>query len=152
MNNKLLCWYIHVDIEPYLFFRSCSRRSCSSLSRCSRACLRFSARTRAASSWLLVPADGLLVGAAGVVEAVVAAAVAAGAADGAGLPVEAAGGEAAEAAGSTFGAAGEAADATAGLREGGVSGAVDTTMAGTLLESIREKTKRGQVVLMFLKT
>lgn len=130
--------HIHIDIESDLFLCSCSRRSCSSLSRCSRACLRFSARARAASSGSLVPADGLLAGAAGVVEAGAAA-------EGPGLLVEAAAGGAggaAEAAGSTFGAAGEAADTTAGLREGGVTGAEDTTMAGTLLESVRGKTER----------
>lgn len=86
----------------------------------------------------MVPADGLLAGAAGAAEA----AAAAGVAEGAGLLAEAAAGETAEAAGSTFGTAGEAADTTSGLREGGVSGAEDTTMAGTLLEPVRAKTKR----------
>lgn len=43
-----------------LLLFSCSSRSCSSLSRCSRARLRFSASTRAASSGSLVPAEGLL--------------------------------------------------------------------------------------------
>ncbi len=133
-----------------LFLRSCSRRSCSSLSRCSRACLRFSVRARAASSGSLVPADGLPVGAAGAEAA--AAAAAAGAAEGVGLPAEAAAGEAAEAAGSTFGTAGEADDTTGGLREGGVRGAEDTTMAGTLPESVREKTNKRQEMLMFVKT
>ncbi len=142
-----------------LFLRSCSRRSCSSLSRCSRACLRFSVRARAASSGSLVPADGLPVGAAGAEAAgaeaaaeAAAAAAAAGAAEGAGLPAEAAAGEAAEAAGSTFGTAGEADDTTGGLREGGVRGAEDTTMAGTLPESVREKTNKCQEMLMFVKT
>lgn len=72
-----------------------------------------------------MPAEGLL----------------AGAAEGAGLPVEAEAGEAAtaaavmvEAAGSTFGAAGDAAETTGGLMEGGVRGAEETTMAGTLPE------------------
>lgn len=106
-----------------LFLCSCSRRSCSSRSLCSRACRRFSARARAASSGSLVPADGLLAGAAGVEAAGAGAGLAAG-----------------EAAGSTLGTAGEAADTTGGLREGGVTGAEDTTMAGTLLESVREAT------------
>lgn len=70
-----------------------------------------------------MPADGLLAGAAGV--------------EGAG-----AGEAAAEAAGSAVVTAGEAADTTGGLREGGVTGAVDTTMAGTLLETVRERTKK----------
>lgn len=87
----------------------------------------------------MVPADGLLAGAAGVETAA--------AVEGAGLLVEATAGEAAEAAGSTFGTAEEAADTTGGLREGGVAGAEDTTMAGTLLESIREKTKRQNIVM-----
>lgn len=97
-----------------------------------------------------MPADGLPAGAVGV-EAAAAVAAAAGAAGGAGLPVEAAAGGAAEATGSTFGTAGEAADTGAGLWEGGVTGAEDTTMAGTLLESGREKTKRGQEMVRFLK-
>lgn len=42
-----------------LSFSSCSRRSWSSLSLCFRACLRFSAKIRAASSGSLVPAMGL---------------------------------------------------------------------------------------------
>lgn len=74
-----------------------------------------------------MPADGLLAGAAGV--------------EGAGLPAVA-GEAAAEAAGSTSGVAGEAADTTGGLREGGVTGALDTTMAGTLLETVREERKQ----------
>lgn len=78
-----------------------------------------------------MPADGLLAGAAGVETAA--------AVEGARILVVEA--EAAEAAGSPFGTAGEAADTTGVLREGGVAGAEDTTMAGTLLESIREKTK-----------
>lgn len=82
-----------------------------------------------------MPADGLLAGAAGV-----EAAAAAGAAGGAGLLVEAAAGDAAEADGSTTGTATEAVDPTGGLREGGVTGAEDTTMAGTLLESAEETT------------
>lgn len=132
---------VDLDVTADLFLCSCSRRSCSSLSRCSRACLRFSARARAASSGSLVPADGLLVGAAGVDAAAAAAAVVVvvvvGAAEGAGLAATA--GEAAEAAGSTLGTAGEAADTTGGLREGGVTGAEDTTMAGT---SVREETEK----------
>ena len=128
-----------------LFLCSCSRRSCSSLSRCSRACLRFSARARAASSGSLVPAEGLLVGAAGVEAAAAAAAAAAvvvvvvvvGAAEGAGLV--AAAGEAAETVGSTLDTAGEAAETTGGLREGGVTGAEDTTMAGTSEETKRQR-------------
>lgn len=55
-------------ISSHLFLFSCSSRSCSSLSRCSRARLRFSASTRAASSGSVVPAEGLLVGAAGAEE------------------------------------------------------------------------------------
>lgn len=106
----------HPCTEPDLFLCSCSRRSCSSFSRCSRACLRFSARMRAASSGSVVPADGLPAG------------------------VETTAGDAAEAVGSTLGAAGEAADTTGGPREGGVAGAEDTVMAGTLPETVREKT------------
>lgn len=75
-----------------------------------------------------MPADGLLAGAAGVEAA----------AGGAGLLVEAAGGDAAEVASSTPSTAPEAVDTTSGLREGGVTGAEDTTMAGTLLESAEE--------------
>ncbi|TNN89093.1 hypothetical protein EYF80_000381 [Liparis tanakae] len=57
------CVSRHIMNEtPDLSFSSCSRRSCSSFSRCSRACRRFSARMRAASSWLLVPAMGLAAG------------------------------------------------------------------------------------------
>lgn len=82
----------------------------------------------------MVPADGLLAGAAGVVVVEAAAAAAEGAGEGEGLLVEAAAGEALEATGSTFGTAGEAADTTTGLREGGVTGTEDTTMAGTLPE------------------
>ena len=130
---------VDLDVMSDLFLCSCSRRSCSSLSRCSRACLRFSARARAASSGSLVPADGLLVGAAGVEAAAAAAAVAVvvvGAAEGAG--------EAAEAAGSTLGTAGEAADTTGGLREGGVTGAEDTTMAGTSVRGETEKQRHSR--------
>lgn len=50
------------DHNTNLSFSSCSRRSSSSLSLCSRACLRFSARMRVASSGLLVPAMGLAEG------------------------------------------------------------------------------------------
>lgn len=56
-------WSVRMFLD--LLRRSCSRRSCSSLSRCSRACRLFSARARAASSGSLVPADGLVVGATG---------------------------------------------------------------------------------------
>lgn len=79
-----------------------------------------------------MPADGLLAGAAGVEATAVA-----GVGEGAGLLVEAATVEAAEATGSTFGTAGEAADTTGRLREGGVTSAEDTTMAGTLVESVK---------------
>lgn len=128
-----------------LFLCSCSRRSCSSLSRCSLACLRFSARTRAASSGLLVPADGLLAGAVGV------EAVEAGAAVEAAAVVVTEGAAAAAAAdGSTLGAAEEADVTTGGLREGGVTGAEDTTMAGTLEEAVRETTKRRREIKRLL--
>lgn len=80
-----------------------------------------------------MPADGLLAGAAGVEAA-------AGVAGGAAILVEAAAGDAAEAAGCTLGIAAEAVDTTGGLREGGVTGAEDTTMAGTLLEPVEETT------------
>lgn len=63
-----------------------------------------------------------------------------GVAEGAGLLVRAVAGEAAEAVSSTLGTAAEAVDTTGGLREGGVTGAEDTTMAGTLLESVKETT------------
>lgn len=109
------------------FLCSCSRRSCSSLSRCSLACLRFSARARAASSGSLVPADGLLAGAAGLEAAAAAVAVAVVV-----VVVEAAAGEAAA---STLGTAGEETDTTGGVEEGGGVSADDTTMAGTLLET-----------------
>lgn len=131
LQSVYTCEMLRRQSDSNLFLCSCSRRSCSSLSRCSRACLRFSARTRAASSGSLVPADGLLAGAAGVEAA-------AGAAGGAGLLTEAGAGVAAEAAGTTPGTATEAVDTTGGLREGGVTGAEDTTMAGTLLESAEE--------------
>ncbi|TNN57373.1 hypothetical protein EYF80_032449 [Liparis tanakae] len=139
-------------------------------------------RTRAASSGLLVPADGRpdagpveegaaegadlaaggadlaaegadlaeAGGAAGLGEGGAAGLGAAGGAAGLG----AAGGAAAEAAGSPLGAAGvapeapeapeasEASEAPAGLRTGGVTGAEDTTMAGTPPESTRGKRRR----------
>lgn len=93
-----------------------------------------------------MPADGLLAGAAGVAAA--AAVAAEVVAEGEGLLAEAAAGEAA---GSTLGTAGEDAATSWGLREGGVIGAEDTTMAGTLPESIREKTKKGEEMILFLK-
>lgn len=86
---------------------------------------------RAASSGLLVPTDGLPDGAAGPVEE--------GAAEGAGFA--AAGGAVGLAAGAV-GVAPEAPEAPAGLRTGGVTGAEDTTMAGTPPESMRGKTRR----------
>lgn len=109
-------------ISSDLFLFSCSRRSCSSLSRCSRACLRFSASTRAASSGSLVPAEGLLADAAGAEEEEEEE----GAAEAVGL------GGGADA--SMAGAAGEATAAAGGLGEGGEAGLADTTMAGRGLE------------------
>ncbi len=108
-----LCWPSLVVfwgiLKPSdLSFSSCSRRSCSSLSLCSRACLRFSARMRAASSGSLVPAMGLADG------------------EGAG---DAAGTEGAEWTGS---GGGEAAVVVAGVPGAwGEAAAEDSTMAGT---------------------
>lgn len=113
MNHQAGCFGASSD----LFLCSCSSRSCSSLSRCSRACLRFSASTRAASSGSLVPADGLPAEGEGAVEGVRVAATEA-----------AAGGAAA----SMTGTAGEA--TVTGLGEGGAGGPEDTTMAGTVLQ------------------
>jgi len=88
---------------------------------------------------LLVPTDGLPDGAAGPVEEGAAEGAGFAAAGGAGLA--AAGGAVGLAAGAV-GVAPEAPEAPAGLRTGGVTGAEDTTMAGTPPESMRGKTRR----------
>lgn len=115
-------------ISSHLFLFSCSSRSCSSLSRCSRARLRFSASTRAASSGSLVPAEGLLVGAAGAEEEEEGAAGAGEAA------TEASAGGADASMAET---AGEAGVAAGGVGEGGEVGP-----AGTGLEPVTETEKK----------
>lgn len=116
-------------ISSYLFLFSCSSRSCSSLSRCSRARLRFSASTRAASSGSLVPAEGLLVGAAGAEEEEEEGAAGAGEA-----ATEASAGGADASMAET---AGEAGVAAGGVGEGGEVGP-----AGTGLEPVTETEKK----------
>lgn len=91
-----------------------------------------------------MPADGLLAGAVGV------EAVEAGAAVEAAAVVVTEGAAAVAADGSTLGAAEEADVTTGGLREGGVTGAEDTTMAGTLAEAVREATKRRREIKRLL--
>lgn len=119
VNTVLTLWSCvlrHIK-NTDLSFSSCSRRSCSSLSLCSRACRRFSARMRAASSGSLVPAMGLADG------------------EGAG---DAAGTEGAEWTGSGEGEA--AVVVTDVLDAWGEAAAEDSTMAGTTGEPETGKT------------